>query len=257
MTLAGLGCQVLRVDPPGGGLDFGRWPVTPGGESLFWAGLNRGKRSVVVDFRRPEGRELVAAMVVAGGAEGGVLLTNLGAGGALAHDRLRQARADVVSIEVEGYPDGRSAVDYTIAARTEIPVGHRPPRPHRPRQFAPAHLGHRHRAQCRPGHEGGPAPTGVDRARRPGPHRLVRCRRRAAVGARVRRRARAGRRAPGPGRQLPLWRLRPGFSPGRRHPGHDRRHHRQAVACAGRRPRPGRGHRRGREITTFGLRARR
>ncbi len=122
MTLAGLGCEVLRVDPPGGGLDFGRWPVTPGGESLFWAGLNRGKRSVVVDFRRPEGRELVAAMVVAGGAEGGVLLTNLGAGGALAHDRLRQARADVVSIEVEGYPDGRSAVDYTIAARTGIPL---------------------------------------------------------------------------------------------------------------------------------------
>ena len=122
MTLAGLGCEVLRVDPPGGGLDFGRWPVTPDGESLFWAGLNRGKRSVVVDFRRPEGRELVASMVVAGGAEGGVLLTNLGAGGALAHDRLRQVRADVVSIEVEGYPDGRSAVDYTIAARTGIPL---------------------------------------------------------------------------------------------------------------------------------------
>ena len=122
MTLAGLGCEVLRVDPPGGGLDFGRWPVTPGGESLFWAGLNRGKRSVVVDFRRPEGRELVASMVVAGRTEGGVLLTNLGASGALGHDRLRERRADVVSIEIEGYPDGRTAVDYTIAAQTGIPL---------------------------------------------------------------------------------------------------------------------------------------
>lgn len=122
MTLAGLGCEVLRVDPPGGGLDFGRWPVTPEGDSLFWAGLNRGKRSVVVDFRRDEGRELVASMVVAGGAEGGVLLTNLGAHGPLRHDRLRERRADVVSIEIEGFPDGRSALDYTIAARTGIPL---------------------------------------------------------------------------------------------------------------------------------------
>src|ERR1019366_3939767 len=59
MTLAGLGHEVLRIDPPGGGLDFARWPVTPAGVSIFWAGLNRGKRSVVVDFRRGEGRELV------------------------------------------------------------------------------------------------------------------------------------------------------------------------------------------------------
>src|ERR1019366_5100150 len=82
MTLAGLGCEVLRVDPPGGGLDFARWPITASGESIFWAGLNRGKRSVVIDYRRDKGRELVAALVVAGGTEGGIFLTNLGAGGA-------------------------------------------------------------------------------------------------------------------------------------------------------------------------------
>jgi 2-methylfumaryl-CoA isomerase len=122
MTLAGMGCDVLRVDPPGGGLDFGRWPVTSGGDSIFWAGLNRGKRSVIVDFRRDEGRELVAEMVTVDGPEGGIFLTNLGAGGALRHERLCQLRPDVVSVQVEGYPDGRSAVDYTIAARTGIPM---------------------------------------------------------------------------------------------------------------------------------------
>jgi len=121
MTLAGLGCEVLRVDPPGGGLDFARWPVTASGESIFWAGLNRGKRSVVIDYRREEGRELVAAMVVAGGAEGGVFLTNLGAHGVLGHESLRGRRSDVVSVEIEGYVDGSSAVDYTIAAGTGIP----------------------------------------------------------------------------------------------------------------------------------------
>jgi 2-methylfumaryl-CoA isomerase len=122
MTLAGMGCDVLRIDPPGGGLDFGRWPVTSGGDSIFWAGLNRGKRSVIVDFRRDEGRELVSQMVTVDGPEGGIFLTNLGAGGALRHERLCQLRPDVVSVQVEGYPDGRSAVDYTIAARTGIPM---------------------------------------------------------------------------------------------------------------------------------------
>jgi len=122
MTLAGMGCDVLRVDPPGGGLDFCRWPVTAAGESIFWAGLNRGKRSVIVDFRRDEGRELVAGMVAVDGPEGGIFLTNLGAAGALRHDRLCKLRSDVVSVQVEGYPDGRSAVDYTIAASTGIPM---------------------------------------------------------------------------------------------------------------------------------------
>jgi 2-methylfumaryl-CoA isomerase len=122
MTLAGLGYEVIRVDPPGGGLDFRRWPVTRDGDSLFWAGLNRGKASVVVDFRRPEGRQLVAAMIEAGGAKGGAFLTNLGARGVLGHTALCQRRADVVSVEIEGYPDGRPAVDYTIAAQTGIPL---------------------------------------------------------------------------------------------------------------------------------------
>ncbi|HTW07108.1 MAG TPA: CoA transferase [Acidimicrobiales bacterium] len=155
MTLAALGCDVIRVDPPGGGLDFHRWPETPQGESIFWAGLNRGKRSVVIDVRRPEGRELVAALVVAGpsgdntlatpgpvtspgnttlvgehehgsepsgGCRGGVLLTNLGATGLLGHDKLRTQRADVITVAIEGRRDGRSAVDYTVAAGTGIPM---------------------------------------------------------------------------------------------------------------------------------------
>lgn len=122
MTLAGLGCEVVRVDPPGGGLDFARWPVTASGDSLFWAGLNRGKRSVVIDFRREEGRELVSSMVAAGGEEGGVFLTNLGAKGTLRHDALSERRPGVISVEIHGYPDGRSAVDYTISAETGIPL---------------------------------------------------------------------------------------------------------------------------------------
>ena len=47
MTLAQLGADVIRFDQIGGGLDYKRWPVTlDGKQSLFWAGLNKGKRSI-------------------------------------------------------------------------------------------------------------------------------------------------------------------------------------------------------------------
>ena len=55
MTLAQLGADVIRFDPIGGGLDHTRWPVTADGESMFWAGLNKGKRSIRVDLRSPRG----------------------------------------------------------------------------------------------------------------------------------------------------------------------------------------------------------
>jgi 2-methylfumaryl-CoA isomerase len=44
MTLAQLGADVIRFDPIGGGLDYRRWPITDNGTSLFWAGMNKGKR---------------------------------------------------------------------------------------------------------------------------------------------------------------------------------------------------------------------
>ena len=50
MTLAALGAEVVRVDPIGGAADYHRWPITPAGDSIYWAGLNRGKRSVAVDM---------------------------------------------------------------------------------------------------------------------------------------------------------------------------------------------------------------
>ena len=71
MTLAQLGADVIRFDPIGGGLDARRWPVTATGRSLFWAGLNKGKRSIAVDIGSPRGRDLVAALVAAPGPDAG------------------------------------------------------------------------------------------------------------------------------------------------------------------------------------------
>ena len=58
LTLAQLGADVIRFDTIGGGLDYARWPVTDEGVSLYWAGLNKGKRSIAFDLSRPAGREL-------------------------------------------------------------------------------------------------------------------------------------------------------------------------------------------------------
>jgi 2-methylfumaryl-CoA isomerase len=121
MTMAQLGADVIRFDPIGGGLDRRRWPVTAEGRSLFWAGLNKGKRSIQVDLGRDEGRELVAAMVTAPGAEAGLFLTNFPARGFLDYDRLAARRADLIMVNIVGNYDGSSAVDYTVNPATGFP----------------------------------------------------------------------------------------------------------------------------------------
>ena len=110
LTLAQFGADVIRVEMIGGGIDYGRLPLMPSGRSLYWTGLNKGKRSIAVDLRRPEGRELVRDLVTAGGENGGVLLTNIVTQW-LAHASLAQQRADVITCTIEGNPDGSTAVD--------------------------------------------------------------------------------------------------------------------------------------------------
>jgi 2-methylfumaryl-CoA isomerase len=114
MTLAQLGADVIRFDNIGGGLDYSRWPVTSDGTSLFWTGLNKGKRSVALDLRRPEGRELASALICADGPGTGIFLSNFPATGWLADDVLRARRPDLAHVNIIGNPDGSTAVDYTV-----------------------------------------------------------------------------------------------------------------------------------------------
>nr|WP_245243261.1 CoA transferase [Pararhodobacter sp. SW119] len=116
MSLALLGAEVLRIDPPGGGLDYRRWPLAPSGQSLYWTFLNRGKRSLTLDLRREEGREAAARLVCDGGEDGGIFVTNLPLKGALGFEALRARRSDVIVVSLDGSPDGETAVDYTVHA---------------------------------------------------------------------------------------------------------------------------------------------
>ena len=65
MTMAQLGADVIRIDPIGGGIDHARWPVTRDGASLYWAGLNKAKRSLALALDKPEGRTELDALASA------------------------------------------------------------------------------------------------------------------------------------------------------------------------------------------------
>jgi len=121
LTLAQLGAEVIRIDPLGGANDQGRWPVGPGGESYYWASLNKGKRSVAVDMRSEEGRELVVALITAPGPDRGLLIDNVVGRRWLAHEPLQARRPDLIHLRVQGHPDGRPAVDYTVNAEVGLP----------------------------------------------------------------------------------------------------------------------------------------
>lgn len=122
LHLLQLGAEVIRFDMIGGGPDYGRWPLAPSGASLYWEGLNKGKKSIAIDLARAEGRELATALATAPGEQAGMLITNYPADGFLSHARLQARREDMITVRIMGWADGRNAVDYTVNAVTGLPL---------------------------------------------------------------------------------------------------------------------------------------
>ena len=118
MTLAALGAEVIRVDPVGGAADFRRWPIAESGDSIYWAGLNKGKRSMAVDMRSEQGQRLVQHLI----ADSGVLITNVTGRQWHSHQTLSKQRPDLIHLEVLGRADGSTGVDYTVNAATGFPL---------------------------------------------------------------------------------------------------------------------------------------
>lgn len=114
MTLASLGADVLRIDPIGGASDTTRAPIDADGNSIYWASMNKGKRSIMLDLRSDEGRELATAIATAPGPEAGFFITNAIGKGWFSDEALRARRKDLVWIRLLGNADGRPALDYTI-----------------------------------------------------------------------------------------------------------------------------------------------
>jgi crotonobetainyl-CoA:carnitine CoA-transferase CaiB-like acyl-CoA transferase len=104
MTLADLGADVLKIEPPGGEggrLIGGFMP----GESKAYHALNRGKRSLVLDLQRPEAQALVQRVI----EQFDVFIINSRAGVparlGVDYATLSSRRPDLVYMENTGYGD--------------------------------------------------------------------------------------------------------------------------------------------------------
>lgn len=122
--LADLGAEVIKIEQPGSGDDTRHWgpPWHEAGDervAAYYLSANRGKRSVAVDFSKPEGAALVAKM--AGDAD--VLVENFRVGGlrkfGLDAETLRAANPRLIYASITGFgQDGpyaaRAGYDYII-----------------------------------------------------------------------------------------------------------------------------------------------
>ena len=120
---------MIRFDDIKGGLDSDRWPITRDGRSIYWAGLNKGKRSIAVDLRIPRGRELLTALITAPGEGAGIFTTNMPARGWLAYEELAKKRADLIALNIVGARDGSGPCRLHGERHHRLSHGHRAGRP--------------------------------------------------------------------------------------------------------------------------------
>jgi crotonobetainyl-CoA:carnitine CoA-transferase CaiB-like acyl-CoA transferase len=125
MTLADLGADVIKVEHPAGGDETRRWgPPFAGGESAYFLSVNRGKRSVALDLKDPEGRDLALELC----ARADVVIENFRPGGAarlgLDYETVRARRRDIVYCTISGFgarePRDRAGYDFTVQAESGL-----------------------------------------------------------------------------------------------------------------------------------------
>jgi crotonobetainyl-CoA:carnitine CoA-transferase CaiB-like acyl-CoA transferase len=112
MLLGDLGADVIKVERPLTGDDTRAWgPPWRDGDSTYFLGLNRNKRSVALDLTDPADRELARTL----GTRADVLIESfrpgLLAGWELDGDALRTANPRLVSCSVSAFGSGERAAE--------------------------------------------------------------------------------------------------------------------------------------------------
>lgn len=109
--LGDLGADVVKIERPGAGDDTRKWgpPFLKGadgedtGESGYYLAANRNKRSVTIDYTRPEGRDILCRLV----AQSDVLIENYRVGTlaryGLGYDDLKEVKPGLVYCSVTGF----------------------------------------------------------------------------------------------------------------------------------------------------------
>ncbi|MCC2865566.1 CoA transferase [Anaerovorax odorimutans] len=63
MTLADLGAEVIKIERPGTGDDSREYGPFIHGESAYFMGINRNKKSIAIDLKRKEGKEIILSLI--------------------------------------------------------------------------------------------------------------------------------------------------------------------------------------------------
>ena len=125
MMLADQGAEVVKVEAPGLGDMMRHFGSRKGGETGIFVTNNRGKRSLVVDMKHPDGVALLHELV----ADADVLIQNFRPGAVerlgIGYEDLRQLNPRLIYVSISGYgPDGpfshRRVYDNVIQAASGL-----------------------------------------------------------------------------------------------------------------------------------------
>lgn len=97
------GAEVIKVEPPVTGDPIRNWRILENGTSLWWRSLARNKKSVTIDLRQPEGRDLVKRLL----KDADVLIENFRPGTmekwGLGPEDVKKINPEVIFTRISGY----------------------------------------------------------------------------------------------------------------------------------------------------------
>ncbi|MDO9440641.1 MAG: CoA transferase, partial [Beijerinckiaceae bacterium] len=114
MLLADMGAEVLKIERPNGGDDARAWgPPFLDGESLWFASVNRNKKSVALDFTDPEGLDVLHRLVRSADAVVVNLPPRVARKLKVDPETLQSLRPDLVYVSITGFGLTGERADWT------------------------------------------------------------------------------------------------------------------------------------------------
>jgi len=102
-TLADFGADVIKIEPPGTGDPLRQWRLLHEGTSVWWQVQSRNKKSVTLDLKSPEARDIVRRLI----DECDVLIENFKPGvmesWGFDHASLARTNPGLVMLRISGY----------------------------------------------------------------------------------------------------------------------------------------------------------
>ncbi len=125
MMLGDMGAEVIKVEEPGKGDDTRTWPPFSGGESTYFMSVNRGKKSVTLNLKAPQGQGVLRRLV----RRSDVLLENFRPGTmarlGLGYETLRHWNPRLVYCGISGFGEsgpeaGRPGYDLIVQGESGL-----------------------------------------------------------------------------------------------------------------------------------------